>query len=147
MLVLDSSCIPEMDMFNFTCWEGFFVLLITGFIVVLSVDGRFLEYIKIGAVPRMGSVFLSALSWRRICLLLWYKQHAVLCVVVGGVCYCSCSFVVFSVERTNSPHSIVAVAISSFSSVSCCMCFEAYFQVLQTVDVSPSRLYNFLLYS
>lgn len=66
--------------------------------------------------------------------------NAVMCVVVDGVCYCSCLFVLCSVERRmNSSHRIVAVATSSFSSVSFCfMCFEAYFQVLQAVDVSPS---------
>lgn len=64
--------------------------------------------------------------------------NAVMCVVVDGVCCCSCSFVLFSVERRmNSPCRIVTVAISSFSSVSFCfMYFEAYFQVLQTVDIS-----------
>lgn len=64
--------------------------------------------------------------------------NAVMCVVVDDVRYCSCSLVLFTVQRRmNSARRIVAVAISSFSSVSFCfMCFEAYFQVLQIVDAS-----------
>lgn len=74
-------------------------------------------------MTRMCSIFLSALPWRRMRLLFGTKalyKCSHMCMG-DGVLLCSCSFVLFSVERrvnspgriVNSPGRIVTVLASS----------------------------------
>lgn len=67
-------------------------------------------------MTRICSIFLSALPWRRMRLLFGTKvlyKCSHMCMG-DGVLLCSCSFVLFSVERrVNSPGRIVTVLSSS----------------------------------